>query len=103
MGEQSVSGAIIYVFTSAAKARYAGRSNINAGSATSRLVPRIAHHRLAVPEQQHQQNTEHAHQVDNRLVQNDLDDAGPEPRRLLLPPSPKSTPAGLVHVIPACT
>src|SRR6266403_5531239 len=82
---------------------YVGRSNINAAAPHSCSVSRIADQRLARPEQQHQQNTEHAHNRENRLLQNDLDDAGPEPWRRTLHPGLKHPLAGLMDVVPELT
>src|SRR5258708_21637606 len=82
---------------------YAGRSNIKAAAPHSCSVSRIANQRLARPEQQHQQNTEHAHNCENRLLQNDLDDAGPEPWRLTLHPGLKRPLACLMDVVPELT
>src|SRR5260370_12338103 len=85
------------------KPRCAGRSNISAAAPHSRSVSRIADQRLARPEQEHQQNTEHAQNHKNRLLQNNLDDAGPEPRRLALHPGLKRALAGLMDVVPELT
>src|SRR6266481_1741790 len=82
---------------------YVGRSNISAAAPHSRSVSRIADQRLARPEQEHQQNTEHAQNHKNRLLQNNLDDAGPEPRRLALHPGLKRALAGLMDVVPELT
>src|SRR6266403_2239132 len=85
------------------KPRYAGRSNIKAAAPHSCSVSRIADQRLARPEQEHQQNTEHAHNRENRLLQNDLDHAGPEPWRRMLHPDLKRPLAGLMDVVPELT
>src|SRR5258705_4820676 len=82
---------------------YAGRSNIHASATHSCSVSRIADQRLTRPEQQHQQNTEHAHNRENRLLQNDLDDAGPEPWRRTLHPGLKRPLAGLMDIVPELT
>ncbi|MBZ5699861.1 MAG: ComEC family competence protein [Acidobacteriia bacterium] len=66
-------------------------------------VSRIADQRLAGPEQQHQQNTQHAHDGENRLVQDHLDDTGPEPGRITLHPGPERLLAGLVNIVPELT
>src|SRR6478672_6132944 len=85
------------------KPRYARRSNIKAAAPHSCSVSRIADQRLARPEQQHQQNAEHAHNRENRLLQNDLDHAGPEPWRRALHPGLERLLAGLMDVVPELT
>src|SRR5580692_9564907 len=72
-------------------------------AAAARSVPRIADQRFARPEQQHQQNTQHAHHRENRLVQDDLDDAVPEPRRMAFHPGPECLLAGLMDIVPELT
>src|SRR5882672_9681567 len=69
-----------------------------AGGAVS--VPRIADQRLARPEQDHEQNADHAEHRKNRLIQQDLDDAVPEPGRVALDPGPERLLAGLMDVVP---
>src|SRR3981189_2957302 len=71
--------------------------------AYSRSVSGIPDQRLAGPEKQHQQDTQHAHHGKYRLVQYDLDDAGPEPGRNTLHPGPKRLLAGLVDIVPELT
>src|SRR5216684_4018178 len=71
--------------------------------AYSRSVSGISDQRLAGPEQQHQQDTQHTHHGKHRLIQNDLDDAGPEPGRNALHPGPKRLLAGLVNIVPELT
>src|SRR5712671_1594861 len=71
--------------------------------AYSRSVSGIADQRVAGPEQQHQQDTQHTHHGKHRLVQNDFDDAGPEPGRNALHPGPKRLLAGLVDIVPELT
>src|ERR1700730_7603696 len=68
-----------------------------------RSVPRIADQRLAGPEHEHQQDTENTHHGENRLVQNDFDDAGPEPRLRALHPGAECLLAGLMDVVPELT
>src|ERR1700732_1926539 len=65
----------------------------------SRSVPRIADQRLARAEQQHQQDTQHAHHGENRLVQDNFD-AAPEPGRGRLHPGPERLLAGLMDIVP---
>src|SRR6478736_1668191 len=85
------------------KPRCAGRQNTKLPAPHSRSVPRIADQRLAGPEQQHQQNTQHAHDRENRLFQNDLDDTGPEPWRRVLHPGLERLLARLMDVVPELT
>src|ERR1700720_646716 len=85
------------------KPRYAERSKIKAAAPQCCSVSRIADQRLARPEQEHQQNAEHAHNRENRLLQNDLDHAGPEPWRRALHPGPEHLLAGLMDVVPELT
>src|SRR3984957_14177197 len=91
----------IYAFTSAAVTplrRAVGhkrRTTVPSGS-----VPRIADQRLARPEQEHQQNAQHAHHGKYRLIQHDPDDMGPEPRRNALHPDPQGLLAGLMDIVP---
>src|SRR6185312_8494646 len=86
----------IYVFTpdAAALLRRAPRAGYG-GS-----VARIADQWLAGPEQDHEQNADHAQHGKNRLIQQDLDDAVPEPRRGPLGPGPECKLAGLMDVVP---
>src|ERR1700721_2462161 len=63
-------------------------------------VPRIADQRFAGPEQQHQQNAEHAHHRKYRLIQHISDDMGPEPGRNALDPDPEGLLAGLMDIVP---
>jgi hypothetical protein len=55
---------------------------------------------LAGPEQDHEQNADHAQHGKNRLIQQDLDDAVPEPGRGTLDPGPERQLAGLMDVVP---
>src|SRR5207244_4764916 len=73
----------------------AARSGRRPGS-----VPRIADQRLAGPEQDHEQNADHAQHGENRLIQHDLDHAVPEPGRGTLDPGPERQLAGLMDVVP---
>src|SRR6266481_5866159 len=68
--------------------------------AASPSVPRIADQRLARTEQDHQQDTDHAEHGKGRLVQNDLDDAGPKPGHIAFHPGPERLLAGLMDVVP---
>src|SRR6266404_8759885 len=63
-------------------------------------VARIADQRLARPEQDHQQDADHAQHGKHRLVQDDLDDAVPQPGCLALQPGPERQLAGLVNIVP---
>src|ERR1700760_2395156 len=63
-------------------------------------APGIADQRLARPEQQHQQDAEHAHDSENRLVQQHPDDAVPQPGGVALDPGPECRLAGLIDVVP---
>src|SRR5581483_7136651 len=63
-------------------------------------IPGIADQRFARPEQDHEQNPEHAQHREYRLLQHDLDDAGPEPGRLGVNPGAERLLAGLIHVVP---
>src|SRR5258707_4906465 len=65
-----------------------------------RLVPRVADQRFAGPEQDHQQDADHPQHGKNRLVQQDFDDAVPEPGRGTLHPGPERLLAGLVNIVP---
>src|SRR5258708_22264836 len=85
------------------KPRYAAPRNTNVAAPHPRSVPRITDQRPARPEQEHQQNTQHAHDRENRLLQNDLDDAGPEPWRRALHPGLERLLAGLMDVVPELT
>src|ERR1700730_4904870 len=78
---------------------FAGEQNIEPALPYSRSVPRIADQRLARPEQQHQQDTQHAHHGENRLVQDNFD-AAPEPRRGGVHPAPERLLAGLMDIVP---
>src|SRR4051812_47513551 len=62
-------------------------------------IPGIADQRLARPEQQHQEDAQHAHHGENRLVENDLDDV-PEPGRRSLDHGPERLLTGLMDVVP---
>src|SRR5581483_1061881 len=64
------------------------------------LIPAIADQRLARPEQDHQHDPEHAHHGKHRLVEDDLDDAVPEPGHVALDPGAESLLAGLMDIVP---
>src|SRR3979411_1128144 len=78
-------------------------SPVTPASPRSHSVPRIADQRLAGPEHQHQQNAQHAHHDENRLVQDNFDDTGPEPGRNALHPGPERLLAGLMDLVPELT
>src|SRR5260370_36943063 len=80
-----------------------GPVNMNPAAPRSHSVPRIADQRLAGPEHQHQQNTQHAQHGKNRLVQDNFDDTVPEPGRGALHPGAESLLAGLMDVVPELT
>src|SRR5438046_3439681 len=67
---------------------------------TARSIPGVADQRLARPEQDHQQDPEHTHDRENRLVEHHLDDAVPEPGHMALDPGPKRLLAGLMDIVP---
>src|SRR5258708_25477105 len=100
-GQTEIRMALIYVFTSAAKAplhwQPLGQSYWVSLLAS---VPRIPDQRLARPEYHHQHNTQHAQHGENRLVQDDPDQAGPQPGRGAFAPRPEGPLAGLGEVGP---
>src|ERR1700754_2114498 len=64
-----------------------------------RLIPGIAYQRLERPEQQHQEDAQHAHHREYRLVEDELDDV-PEPGRRSLDHGAERLLAGLMDVVP---
>src|SRR3954453_11946994 len=70
------------------------------GRDLARSVPRITDQRLAGPKKNHEQNADNAQHGENRLVQQHLDDAVPEPGRRTLYRGAKRQLAGLVDVVP---
>src|SRR5260370_6390330 len=90
---------VLYVATRVRAAQLRRAAEHKTGTALSRSVPRIADQRLARPEQQHQQDTQHDHDGKNRLVQDNFD-AGPEPGRGGLHPGPERLLAGLMDIVP---
>src|SRR5260370_27998047 len=100
-GQTEIRMTLIYVFTSAAKAPLHWQP-LGQSYCVSLIgsVPRIPDKRVARPEYHHQHNTQHAQHGENRLVQDDPDHAGPEPRRGAFDPGPEGLLAGLVDVVP---
>src|SRR5258708_31736708 len=89
-GQTEIRMALIYVFTSAAKAplhwQPLGQSYWVSLIAS---VPRIPDQRLARPEYHHQHNTQHAQHGENPLVQADPGHAVPHPRPGAFHPGPE--------------
>src|SRR3954470_17734675 len=80
--------------------RFAGVTRHLLPGKTLHSVPRIADQRLAGPEQDHQQDSDRAQHGENRLVEQELVDAVPEPGRMALDPGLERGLAGLVDIVP---
>ena len=78
-------------------------ANPGGHNSTARLISGIADQRLTRPEQDHQQDTDHAQHGENRLLQQHFEDAVPEPGRVALDPGLERSLAGLVNVVPELT